>query len=197
MLAGLAVTFILAAGAQAAGSNIFAGIEPAVLLAQGSTAMSTAHTAQPSSYTHTLRITFSYDGPNLEIVRVQRVAMRAPAPATPPPQDNQVGHWLEVRDSSGALLYHHSIHDPMRQDVESFGDTPGDPMRRHPRTSTKGEFEVLVPDIPGAQTFRLNGPPATGTHPSQRAQALAARSGPLSEHRFDELRRLAGEGSRQ
>ena len=41
--------------------------------------MSTVHSAQPISYTHTLRITFAYDGPKLEIKRVQRVAMLAPA----------------------------------------------------------------------------------------------------------------------
>jgi hypothetical protein len=154
-----------------------------VVLTQGNTGMSTAHTALPTSYTHTLRITFAYDGPKLEITRVVRVAMRAPATTTTT-HENQAGYWLEVRDGSGALLYQRPIHDPMRRDIESFGDVPGDPMRRHPATATKGEFEVLVPDLPGAQTFSLHGP-------SAEARAAFAPSTSLSEHSFDDLHRLA------
>ena len=120
--------------------------------------MGRIRTSQPISYTHTLRVTFAYDGPKLEITRVERVAMRAPAVATPPPQEGQAGYWLEVRDGNGALIYHRPLHDPLRRDIESFGDPSGTPMRRHPATTTKGEFEVLVPDLPGAQTFRLHGP---------------------------------------
>jgi hypothetical protein len=162
---------------------------PNVVPTQEDTGMSTAHTAQPISYTHTLRITFAYDGPKLEIKRVQRVAMRAPAGLTP--QENQAGYWLEVRDGNGALLYSRPIHDPMRHDIESFGDEPGAPMRRHPASVTTGEFELLVPDLPDAVTFRLHGP-------SVGAQAATAVSAPLSEHSFDELhnlsRRDAGQG---
>jgi hypothetical protein len=143
--------------------------------------MSTADTAQ--SYTHTLRITFAHDGPNLEIDRVQRVAMRAPA-SQPAPHENQAGFWLEVRDVKESLLYWRPIHDPMRQDIESYGDAPGAPLRRQPASATKGEFEVLVPDLPGAHTFRLHGP-------SAGARATLALSGPLREHSFEELRSLA------
>jgi hypothetical protein len=149
LLAVLAVCFVPAA-ALAVGPGNMGGMFADVVLTQRNTEMSTAHTAQSISYTHTLRITFAYDGPKLEIIRVQRVAMRAPAAATPPPQENRAGYWLDVRDGDGAPLYYRPIHDPMRRDIESFGNAPGDPMRRHPATSTKGEFEVLVPDLPGA-----------------------------------------------
>jgi hypothetical protein len=139
-----------------------------------------------NSYTHTLRITFSYDGPKLEIIRVQRVAMRAPAPATMTPQINQTGYWLEVRNGNGKLLYHRPIHDPTNRHIESFGDAPGKPMHLHPATATKGEFEVLVPDLPSAQTFRLLGPILA------KARGAFAPSAALSEHSFDDLRRRSG-----
>src|SRR6266851_5333938 len=139
-------------------------------------------TALPTSHTYTLRIAFAYDGAKLEISRVQRVAMRAPA--TTPMHESQAGYWLEVRDGGGRLLYQRPIHDPMRRDIESFGDAPGDPMRRHPATATKGEFEVLVPDLPGAQTFGLQGPSAD-------ARMAFSPSASLSAHSFDELHRLA------
>jgi len=145
----------------------------------------------PSPYTHTLRITFAHDGPKLEIKHVQRVAMRAPA-ALAPASDNQAGYWLEVRDGKGALIYHRPIHDPLRHHVESFGDAPGAPMRRHPATTDQGEFEVLVPDLPDAQTFRLHGPSAAP--PTAAAATLAMTAGALSTHSFDELRTRAGQG---
>ena len=189
LLAVLAVLFMIGAGAKAAGPSNVVEMYADVVLIQGNTQMSTAHTASPISYTHTLRITFAYDGPKLEITRVLRVAMRAPATTTTPTPDNQAGYWLEVRDGSGALLYQRPIHDPVRRDIESFGAAPGDPMRRHPATVTKGEFEVLVPDLPGAQTFRLHGPPA--------AARAAAPSVVLSEHSFDDLRRRSGLGAGQ
>jgi hypothetical protein len=77
--------------------------------------MSTVHSAQPTSYTHTLRITFAYDGPKLEIKRVQRVAMLAPAAPPTSPAENQTGYWLEVCDREGALLYHRPMHDPLHR----------------------------------------------------------------------------------
>jgi hypothetical protein len=149
----------------------------------------------PSSYTHTLRITFAHDGPKLEITNVQRVAMRAPA-ALPPAGDNQAGYWLEVRDSKGALLYHRPIHDPLRQHVESFGEAAGAPTQRLADAGDRGEFEVLVPDLPDAQTFRLHGPtlaPA-GIGTAAAAARLASPGGTLSAHSFDELRARAGQG---
>lgn len=152
--------------------------------------MSMVDSAQPVSPTHTLRVTFGYDDSKLEIARVQRVAMLAPAAATAPPQENQQGYWLEIRDGNGALLYHRPIHDPMRRDVEFFGEAPGDPMRRHPATTRHGEFEVLVPDLPGAQTFRLHGPVAEA-RATVEARAASAPSTTLSEHSFDDLRQLA------
>ncbi len=106
--------------------------------------MAQIHHAQPAAYSHTLRITFAYDGEKLDIASVARVAMRAPAPTTPPPNESQVGYWLELRDASGTLLYHRPLHDPIRQDVELFGDKPGDPIRRVPGRHPKGEFEVLI-----------------------------------------------------
>lgn len=148
--------------------------------------MAQIHHAQPASYSHTLRVTFAYDEDKLHIVSVKRVAMRAPAPATPAPQEGQSGYWLEVRDANGALLYHRALHDPIRQDIEAFGDKPGDPIRRVPAHHPKGEFEVLIPDLPQAADFVLHGPPAGQP---------TARSTVLARHGTAELHRMAGGGS--
>ena len=142
--------------------------------------MSTAPTPGPGAYTHTLRITFVHDGPKLEIKRVERVAMRSPGSLSPP-AGNKAGYWLEIRDRNGTLIYHRPIHDPMRRDIESFGEAPGAPMRRHPSAATQGEFDVLVPDLPDAATFRLHGPP------SADPRMALAPGGALSVHSFDDL----------
>jgi hypothetical protein len=196
--------FILAA-AQATELYKAAGPYADLVLTRENSEMNAADT---NSYTHTLRITFSYDGPKLEIIGVQRVAMRAPAPATITPQIDQTGYWLEVRDGDGRLLYHRSIHDPTHRHIESYGDAPG-PMRLHPATATKGEFEVLVPDLPSAKTFRVHGPRDSAAEtsgalaPSSAAgtRGAFAPSDVLSEHSFDDLRRRsgvdAGQGGRQ
>ena len=148
--------------------------------------MAQVHQAQPAAYSHTLRVTFAYDGDKLTVASVKRVAMRAPAPATPPPHEGQTGYWLEVCDAQGMLLYHRPLHDPIRQDIEAFGDKPGDPIHRVPVQHPKGEFEVLIPDLPRASDFVLHGPP-TGKP--------EARSTVLSRHALAELRRMAGGGS--
>ena len=189
-LAALIVWCTLAVRAQGAGPDDLIDSYGDVVPIQESAEMSTVHSAQPISYTHTLRITFAYDGPKLEIKRVQRVAMLAPAALSTSPAENQTGYWLEVRDREGAILYHRPMHDPLHRHIESFGDAPGTPMRRHPANTTKGEFDVLVPDLPGAQTFCLNGPSAD-TRAAAPSDSLSAPSGSLGEHSFDELRDLA------
>ena len=146
--------------------------------------MTQVHRAQTIPYTHALRITFAYENSNLQITSVTRIAMRVPAPSTPAPQEGQVGSWFEVRDGKGTLLYHRPLHDPMRLDTEIFGDKPGDPLRHVPARHTKGEFEVLAPDLPDAEQLRLYGP-----RTSQR-EGLSP-STVLSQHRFVELRRMA------
>jgi hypothetical protein len=149
--------------------------------------MSHPHASKPAAYTHTLRVTVAYDGTKIEVARVRRVAMRAPAQLATPPQGSRSGYWLEVRDAQGALLYYRALHDPLHRDMEAHGDRMGDPMHRYPNPSTKGEFEVLVPDLPGAQSFRLCGPPA-GAHPA------VAHDHALVQHSFAELHAFAQRG---
>jgi hypothetical protein len=78
-LAALIVWCTLAVRAQGGRTRHLIDSYGDVVPIQESAEMSTVHSAQPISYTHTLRITFAYDGPKLEIKRVQRVAMLAPA----------------------------------------------------------------------------------------------------------------------
>ena len=146
---------------------------------------------------YALRITFAFDGPNLTLKSVQRVAMRLPAAPPAPPEGDRIGYWLEVRDASGRLIYHRPVHDPMRHEVESYGDAAGAPMRRHRRAERQGEFELTVPDLPEAKTFRLHGPKdALAEQPLRDAEGhrVVTPSVPLREHSFESLRSLVRAG---
>lgn len=145
---------------------------------------SSPHSTRPTPrYTHSLRLTFTYKGGDARLARVERVAMLAPAVVTPPPERDQAGYWIEVRDSAGKLLYHRPLHDPMRATVEVFGEEPGDPIYRQPNKSPEGEFEVIVPDLPDAARFSFNGPPSSAKTPGTSSKELV-------QHDFAELRRL-------
>jgi hypothetical protein len=182
-LLGLVCTMALQGNSAAQWAGPASSSAP-TLFAEETDRMTQVHRAQAIPYTHALRITFAYENSQLQITSVTRIAMRVPAPSTLAPQEGQVGSWFEVRDGKGTLLYYRPLHDPMRLDTEIFGDKPGDPLRHVPARDAKGEFEVLAPDLPDAEQLRLYGP-----RTSQK-EGLP-RSTVLSEHRFDELRKVA------
>lgn len=108
---------------------------------------------------YALRLTFAYQGAQIRLARSERVAMIVPAPIGAPPQSGQSGYWLDVLDGSGRVVYHRTLHSPIRIDVEAFSPDRGGPsITRAPIASREGEFTVLIPDTPDAQTFRINGP---------------------------------------
>jgi hypothetical protein len=145
---------------------------------------------QTPDHTHSIRLTFAYSGDDVRLVRTELVAMISPGIATAPPEGDQAGYWIEVRDAGGNLLYHRPLHDPLRRSVEVFGDEPGDPLYRSGTPATEGEFEVIVPDLPHAATFLLHGPPPEADSPHAASRELVT-------HGFDELRQgPGGDGER-
>jgi hypothetical protein len=143
-------------------------------------------TQPPPRSSHTLRLTFAYDGNDVKLVRSQRVAMVTPPSVTPAPEKGHSGYWFEVRDVKGARLYHRAVHDPIRTDVEVFSDDPVQTITRVPIAKPKGQFTLLVPDLPDAHSFHLFGTPAG-------AKGLAP-SRELIHHTFEDLHRWRVDG---
>ena len=137
------------------------------------------HEAPPA---HTLRATFAYRGDRIALIGSRRVQMIAPPSVTPPPEKGQSGYWFEVRAADGSLLFHRGLHAPIRVDVEVFADDEKQSITRVPIAEPRGEFELLIPDLPGAQSFVLYGPP-----PKVEMQSAPAQ--PLVRLPFEELRR--------
>ena len=135
----------------------------------------------------TLRVTFVYRGHDITLAASRKVRMIAPPSVTPAPDRGQSGYWLEVRAADGSLLFHRPLHNPIRVDAEVFSDDARQSIARIPIAEPQGEFEALVPDLPGAEALVLYGPPA-----DPRLQGMPA--GELIRIGFDELRKLPPDG---
>jgi hypothetical protein len=142
----------------------------------------TTSTAPPGA---TLRVTFAYRGRDISLLASRRVAMIAPPPVTAAPLPGQSGYWFELRGAAGELLYHRALSNPICSDIEAFSDDSRQTMTRIPIAAPQGQFEVLVPDLPGAQTFLLFGTP-------DGAPAESAPSRELFRADVDELRKPRG-----
>ncbi len=144
--------------------------------------LATASTAPPGV---TLRVTFAYRGRDISLLASRRVAMIAPRPVTAAPLPGQSGYWFELRGAAGELLYHRALSNPIRSDIEAFSDDSRQTMTRIPIAAPEGQFEVLVPDLPGAQTLLLFGTP-------EGALSESAPSRELFRADVDELRKPRG-----
>ena len=136
--------------------------------------------------TYTLRLTFTYNQSDLRIVAVQRVAMIPPPGEPQPIHPGQAGFWVELRGGDDDLLYQRVLHTPFRYEVEVFEERS---IHSEKINSPQGMFELLVPDIPQAQTLRLFGSPPEPEAVNRSATELA---------RFDldvERRRAEGAAS--
>ena len=134
----------------------------------------------------TLRVTFAYRGDDIAVAGTRKVRMIVPPAVSAPPERGQSGYWLEVRAADGTLLFHRALHSPIRVDAEIYSLDKGASIARVPIAVPQGEFEVLVPDLPEAQSLMLYGPSA-----EPQLQALPARE--LLRVGFDELRKLPPE----
>jgi hypothetical protein len=121
-----------------------------------------------------LRLTFAYEGAQIRLIGSDRVSMIVPAPNTPPPEPGQTGYWFGVRDASGRLIYHRPLHDPIKVDVEVFSPDPRQSIARVPIARREGQFTLLIPDVPDARTFELQGPadPARRDEPARELLRL-------------------------
>src|SRR5262245_60537999 len=102
---------------------------------------------------------------------------------TAPPSDETDlgGVQLEVRDSEDRVVWHKRVLDPIARSRAVYSPDPDEPIRRVDMPVPEGAFQVVVPDLPGAETFVLQGRPllpggtARRPVPEATASALAAR----------------------
>jgi hypothetical protein len=153
--------------------------------------MSTHHVASvPVPYTYSFRLTFQIQESHVELVALQRVAMRALASLAETSGEPHVGFWFELTDEKGAVLYHRTLRDPLPEGIEVFDDEKGGKIRRVPNTRKAAKFDMIVPDLPAAADFILY-----GTHGKPEEARRASRQ--LARFPLPELRKRAVEQERQ
>jgi hypothetical protein len=108
--------------------------------------------------THALRLTFAYRDNDLRLIESRRVEMVTPPAVTAPPEKGQSGYWLQVTDAAGRIVYHRPLHQPIAVDVEVYSPDAKQTIARVPLARREGQFTVLMPDLPQAETFALHGP---------------------------------------
>jgi hypothetical protein len=105
---------------------------------------------QTRQWRRTLRLTFSYDGETIKLIRRRSVDMIPPAPNTPLPATDQAGFWYVVRDDKREVFYYRVMSNPMPLSYEVFSLAGEQSVTNVNRERARGTFEILVPDTPEA-----------------------------------------------
>ena len=106
-----------------------------------------------------LRLIFSYKNNDIRLLNIQSIDI------IPPPSDpldypaNQPGFWYELKDLQGRTLYRRIIQNPVNPYREVFSNDPYNSIIRQKVSEPQGTFVLLVPNIPGARSVFLFGPP--------------------------------------
>jgi len=97
-----------------------------------------------------LRLTFTYEGENVNLVERQPIEKRARAtdPILKEGEASQYsGFWIELRDAENRTIYRRVLHDPIQSTVEVPSDKPNQSFERHTIKNPRGTFFVIIPDL--------------------------------------------------
>jgi hypothetical protein len=103
-----------------------------------------------------LRLWFAFDGVDVRLTQVTRLAKRPPPSlrvGDGQPIEKASGAWVEVRDNSGRCLWRHLLHDPFDTVVEAPAEGGGHTNAYREKPS--GILVLLVPDLPAGATVAL------------------------------------------
>ncbi|HYM74471.1 MAG TPA: hypothetical protein VE377_00710 [Candidatus Dormibacteraeota bacterium] len=117
----------------------------------------------PQPPPNALRLTFAYDGDTIRFVGQQPLTATLPPSHPVAEYHGRAGHWFELLDASGKILYGRRLHDPMPTHREVF--SKGAPPVHAEIANRKGTFDVLVPILPAGASvvvFGLSAPAGTG-----------------------------------
>lgn len=121
----------------------------------------------------TLRLTFSYEGANVQLISQQSVEMMPPLPEPVPLQAGQSGFWYELRDESDRILYQRRVHNPIQFEMTVYSNDPEIPMKKINVENPQGVFELLAPDIKEVQKIVLFSSPIDPERAANPATELA------------------------
>jgi hypothetical protein len=120
-----------------------------------------------------VRLTFEFEGEEVRLVSLHRVAMLVPPPDEPGREEAQAGFWYEVLDAQDRPMYRRGARNPLRSDIEVFGEGPDGSFTHVEMPQPRGVFTLLVPDLEDARTLALIGAPPGPTQEASVAREIA------------------------
>lgn len=100
------------------------------------------------------RLTFHFTKDSVELVSQERLHMIAPpSVGVPPVAGTHSGTWFELRDARDGRLATGNVHDPFRTGFDHH--FPDGHIERVSCEITEGQFDVLLPAVPGATSVAL------------------------------------------
>lgn len=104
-----------------------------------------------------IRLTFEYEGENIELKKARRVNMRPPAATDPSSESLEAvaGHFVELTDENRRSVYRQFVPPFIPRTLEVPTGDPERPFTVHPVEKPRGIFHVIVPDIAGAGNLAL------------------------------------------
>lgn len=125
-----------------------------------------------------LRLTFSFDGPKIQLTLRETVEMTLP-PSVALTDDPPGGpFWYELQDGERTPLYRRTQRHPLDSTVEIRTGDPERPLAHLDSGRAAGTFTLLVPELPDAQSVVLYGwsrPPGDDERGSDPVPAELAR----------------------
>jgi len=119
--------------------------------------ISTKGVAQRSKGTEpgAVRLTFSYEGDSVELIKEQALEMIAFPSDELKYQEETSGFWIEVSDEEGQLIYRRVSENPIRFYAEVRSDNPDRPLAMQDVEGPQGIFTILIPDLTDAREVAL------------------------------------------
>ena len=111
-----------------------------------------------------IRLLFGYEGRDVRLVRRQWLTM-VPPPSDPLPKQGErdeprAGSWIDLLDREGRVLYRKILGEsPIAGSVSVYTGDREHPFSMQKLAEPRGEFTVVVPDIPEAESIALIGGP--------------------------------------
>lgn len=102
-----------------------------------------------------IRFTFSYRGANIKLESRQSIKMIAPPSDPLEVRDKRSGFWYELRDKENRVLYRRIIQNPVKYAVEVRSDKKDTPLVWENVKDPAGQFVLLTPELPEAESIVL------------------------------------------
>src|SRR5690348_7454834 len=102
-----------------------------------------------------LRLTFSFDGPHIQLILREPVEMTLPPSAPITGEPLGTAFWFEIHGAEGSPLYRRAHRHPLDPTVEVPTGNPERPLAHVDSRRMSGTFTLLVPELAGAQSVVL------------------------------------------